>query len=104
MDVADRSNCGVQKALILDQNSSGLVESSDSNESVHNYNSIMITKTLTDSFHLIKGFSVACMIFEKFPVWLLALSPFTFKSICFVQFSSSRPIIETSALSAEIWK
>ena len=102
MDGADRSNCGIQRAFLLDQNSSELVESSDSSESVHIYDSIMRSKTLTDSFHLIKGSGVAYMIFEKYPIWMMALSPFIFKYICFVQFTSSKSLIETSPMSVVI--
>ena len=103
MDDVVSSVCGFQKALISEPSSPRLVESSDVGESVHIYNLTSRAHAVTDSFQLIKGASVAHVLFEEFLIWLLALSPFMFKSICFPQFPSNESASACSCLAGIIF-
>ena len=81
-----------------------MVESSDNDGYVHKYDSSSRDSTVTESFQLVKGASVAFVLFEKFPIWLLALSPFAFKCICFVHYSSLEAVMAVSDLSNVVIK
>jgi len=68
---------------------------------VHNINSLRLETSIKE-FTLSKGTGILHILFESFPIWLLALSPFTYKSICFPQYKSFNDITSTSHLSKVI--
>ena len=61
-------------------------------------------KTITESFALSKGTVTIYVLFELFPIWLLAISPLSFKYVCFLQYKSMEEIIKLSDFTSCIMK
>jgi len=60
--------------------------------------------TIIESFSLFKGTGSVYILFECFPIWLLAISPLSFKYVCFVQYESMKEILEISQVTSWIMK